>query len=142
MNRNHIHNGCSTFDIQHTQWLFKIILSIHKRNLRFLVEMLKTIKGISPLMINEIFDCNEGNNYNLRNPFYFRLPIMKTVLSGLETLSYLGPKLREIFPPEIKVVDFMLECNDKMRLWNLTNCPCRICKKYIHKIGFTQNFNS
>ena len=79
---------------------------MHQRNLRFLaIEMFKVIKDISPPIVNKLFDRNEGNNYNLRNLSEFSLPIVTTVLSGLETLSYLGPKLWKIVPPEIKVVE-------------------------------------
>ena len=49
--------------------------------------MLKVIKDISPPIVNELFDRNQGNNYNLQNPFVFSLPIVKTVFIGLETLS-------------------------------------------------------
>ena len=56
--------------------------------------------------------------------------LVKTVFSGLESLSYLGPKTWEITPPEIKQVDVLSEFRNKIRLWNSTNCPCRILKKY------------
>ena len=32
--------------------------------------------------VNELFDCNEGDNYNFRNPSDISLPIVKTVFSG------------------------------------------------------------
>ena len=60
------------------------------------------IRGISASIINKLLERNEGNNYNLRNTY--DLPIVKTVFSELETLSYFGSKLWEIAPPEIKVV--------------------------------------
>ena len=62
----------------------------------------KVIRGISASIINELLERNEGNNYNLRNTY--DLPIVKTVFSELETLSYFGSKLWEIAPPEIKLV--------------------------------------
>lgn len=57
-------------------------VTIHKGNLCFLAtEMLKVMNDISS-SVNELFDCNEGDNYNFRNPSDISLPIVKTVFSG------------------------------------------------------------
>ena len=69
-------------------------ITMPKRNLRFLAtKMFKVLKGISPPIVDEIFNRNEGNIHNLRNPSDFSLPIVKTVLSALKTLSHLGSKI-------------------------------------------------
>lgn len=54
--------------------------------------------------------------YYLRNPSDFILLIMKTVSSGLETVSYLGSKLWDISPLETKAVESLLEFKNKIRL--------------------------
>ena len=78
--------------------------------------MLKVIKGISTPILNELFDRNEGNNYNLRNPFDFSLPIVKTVFSNMKTLSRLGSKQWKIVSPKINVVESLLEFKNTIRL--------------------------
>ena len=106
----------------------------HKRHLRFFAtEMLKIMKGITPFILNKLFNSNEGDNYILRNSSYLSLPVAKTVFSRLEISSYLGPKVLEVVPPEIKVVDSLLESKNSIRLFEY---PCRICKNYIQMVGF------
>lgn len=62
--------------------------------MRFLAtEMFKVIKGISPPTVNKLFKRNAG------------IILLKTVFSRLEPLSYLGRKIWEIVPIEIKEVD-------------------------------------
>ena len=87
---------------------------MHKSNLPFLaIELFKDIKGNSPPILNELFNRNERNNYNLRNHSDFSLP---KVFGWLETLSYLGPKLWEIIQPEINVFNSLLEFKNKVGL--------------------------
>ena len=65
--------------------------------MRFIAtEMFTDTKGISPVIVNELFDRNERNNYSLRYSSDFSLVIVKTLFSGLETVSCLDPKLWEI----------------------------------------------
>ena len=61
---------------------------------------------------------------------------MKTVFSEFDRWSYSGPKISEIAPPETKKVESLLEFMNKIKLWNPVNCPCWICKRYIHKVEF------
>ena len=42
-------------------------------------------------------------SYNLRKDTKFRSYSVKTVRYGSETLSYLGPKIWNLIPPEIKI---------------------------------------
>ena len=48
--------------------------------------------------------------------YVYILLIMKTVSSGLETVSYLGSKLWDISPLETKAVESLLEFKNKIRL--------------------------
>ena len=52
--------------------------------------------------VYELFNCNEGNNYNLKSPSDFNVTIAKTMFNGVEALLYLVKKLREIVLPETK----------------------------------------
>ena len=85
--RNICNDKYSTFEELYTSEICVSLLFIHKRNLRFVtIEIFKVMKGISPPIVNELFDRNEGDNYKLRNHSDISLPIVKTVFSGLETL--------------------------------------------------------
>ena len=57
---------------------------------------------IAPKTICELF--NEANvPYNLRQGLSFRSYNVKIVLYGTETLSYLGPKIWNLVPSNIRV---------------------------------------
>ena len=77
-------------------------VTIHVKNLQVLVtEMFKTNLGISPTIINDIFQTRECN-YNLRTKRQFKSHCVKIVHYGTESLSFLGPKLWAILPQEYK----------------------------------------
>ena len=72
----------------------------------------------------------------LRNNPYFAVPIVKSVHKGLESLSYLGPKIWELLPLEIKETETFSQFKAKIKKWNPKNCPCRLCKIYLQNVGF------
>ena len=104
-----------------------VLETLHKQALTIAI-------SLSP--VNELFDRNEENNYNLKSPSDFSLTIVKTMLSGVEALLYLVRKIREIVPPEMKKVDSLLEFENQIKLWNRISCSCRICKRYINNLKF------
>ena len=55
--------------------------------------------------MNEIFTRRHQIQYNLRNWTDFDVPKVKTVNHGSESVRYLGPKIWEIIPPHIKMLD-------------------------------------
>ena len=57
---------------------------------------------------------------------YEALQIVKTVHKGLERLSYLGPKILELRPLEIKETETLLDFKCKIKNWNPQNFPCRL----------------
>lgn len=44
----------------------------------------------------------------MKNPSAFSLPVVKTMFSGMESLSYLGVTIKIIVPRGIKEVDSLL----------------------------------
>ena len=81
-------------------------VSIYKRNLRFFAcEMFKLKRDMSPELIKELILPNRQRRYDLRNNPDFAVPMVKSVHKGLESLSYLGPKIWELLPVEIKETD-------------------------------------
>ena len=55
--------------------------------------------------MNEIFTRRHQIQYNLRNWTDFDVPKVKTVNHGSESVRYLGPKIWEIIPAHIKMLD-------------------------------------
>ena len=74
-------------------------VSIHKRNLRFLAcEMFKLKRDMAPALMKELILPNRQHRYEFRNNPDFPVPMVKSVHKGLESLSYLGPKIWELLP--------------------------------------------
>ena len=65
-------------------------------------EMFKIKRGMAPELIKELILPNRQHRYELRNNPVFAVPMVKSVHNGLESLSYLGPKIWELLPLEIK----------------------------------------
>ena len=78
-------------------------VSIHYRNLRALAtEMYRIYNGMAPEIVTEIFPLRPQGQYNLRSWSDFTLPIVRTVNYGIESIRYLGPKIWESIPSNIK----------------------------------------
>ena len=84
-------------------------VTIHQRNLQCLaIEMFKVAKGIATIFINDIFAKNENiltenlfSNTRSKSSFY-NPSNPKTVIYGLETLRFLGPKIWNMIPSDLK----------------------------------------
>ena len=106
------------------------------KNLHFLAtEIFKFFKGLSPKIMNSIFQVNNSSRLSHRNfrELYSRNP--KTVKYGTEAISYLAPKLWEMVPIDAKNSKSVSESKSKIKLWK-PNCDCRLCKTYVQRLGF------
>ena len=111
-------------------------VTVHQRNLQKLAtEMYKVKHHLSPLPMQEIFKENV-NGRELRNNRNWEITKVRTVFYGTETIRYRGPKTWEIVPKEIKASKTLTEFKTKIKHWRPTNCTCRLCKIYIHNLGF------
>ena len=109
---NRIHERCLRIIYNDKKSTFYELLekdgsvSIHKQNLRFLAcEMFKLKRDMAPELIKELILPNRQRRYELRNNPDFAVPIVKSVHKGFESLSYVGPKIWELLPLEIKEAD-------------------------------------
>ena len=98
-------------------------------------EIHKFIIYLSPPIIDHLFQFRE-NSYNLRNFQQLASSTKKTTKMGLETISCSGPQLRNLVPQEIKESASFLIFKDKIKKWNCTNCPCRLCRTFLVNVGF------
>ena len=77
--------------------------SIHHRNIQTLViEVIKFLNGLSPQIMNDVFQVKLLASYYLRdkNELYSRNP--KTLAYGTESVSFMTPKIWSIVPQELK----------------------------------------
>ena len=110
--------------------------TIHHQNIQKLaLEMYRVKHRIAPKIICKLF--NEANiSYNLRQDVRFRSYNVKTVLYGTETLSYVGPKIWNLVPSNIRDCAAEPIFRQKIKKWKPDRCPCRLCKVFISNLGF------
>ena len=111
-------------------------VTVHQRNLQVLAsEDYKLKMGLAPQLVKKRFPLST-HVYNLRSTYEFKLENVKTVHYGTESLSFLGPKIWELVLLGIQSSHSSEEFKKKIKSWILENCPCRLCKTYLHHIGF------
>ena len=113
--------------------------SIHTRNLQMLAtEMFKVYRSMSPPIFSELF---RGRDicYNLRSNSSFVVPHVKSVFHGSESISYLGPKIWDIVPLELKKLTSLNAFKKGIKKWQPKSCSCRLCKQCVSNLGFILN---
>ena len=111
-------------------------VSIHHRNLQVLAtEMYKIKNDMAPELLNAIFQ-NRTLPYNLRTNLSFSVRQVHSVYHGTESLSFLGPKIWELVPEDIKQSESLEIFKNKIKKWVPLKCPCRLCRIYLQNIGF------
>ena len=141
--RNRLHERCLRIIYNDKTSTFKDLLEkdnsvfIHYKNIQALaIEMHKVANGMSPEIMNEIFQLTEKSHYNLRYTSEFIIPPIHSVYHGSESASYSGPKLWELIPTVIRQIDTLSGFKKVIQKCKPTDCPCRICKTYIPNVGF------
>ena len=100
-------------------------VSIHYRNLRALAtEMYRIYNCVASESVTDIFPLGPQGQYNLRSWSDFTLPIVRTVNYGIESIRYLGPKIWESIPANIKEVDTIKCSKSGIKKWKPESCPC------------------
>ena len=111
-------------------------ISIHHRNLQALAtEMFKIHRGLSPDILREIF-VSKISLYNLRRNNTFQRRQVPSVYHGTESLSFLGPKIWDLVPLELKQLESLEVFKLNIKKWIPFECPCRLCRTYIQQVGF------
>ena len=90
------------------------------------------LNGLTPDIMQDIFET-KSKYYNTRNAPTFSLQNIKTIRYGFQTISYMPPKTWNLVPKEIKQI---INTKAKIKIWNSSNCPCRLCRTYLLQIGF------
>ena len=103
--------------------------TLHERNLQLLATEISHVKnGITPKLMGDIFQFFK-KPYILRN---IRMKLVYNVRLSLFTCS----KICELIPSFLKEETSLAFFKKKIKTWTTNQCPCRLCQKYIGKIGF------
>ena len=75
-------------------------------------------------------------SYSLRSGILHEKLSINTVQFGSESTVYLGAKILELIPQNIKSSESVDIFESKMKKWVPGTCPCRLCKTYVNHVGF------
>ena len=109
-------------------------VSIHVKNLQYLAtEIFKVKNDLCPEIMKEIFifptySLSSGNHLTRRN--------IRTTHYGIETISNLGAKIRDLLPEKIKKASSLSVFKTKIKKWIPKKSPCKLCQTYIKKYRF------
>ena len=134
-NINRLHERCLRIICNDKQSSFIKLLekdnsvSIHQRNLQI-------CNGLSPVLMNDIFKLRGEQTYNLRKLSQFYRPKVNSVYNGTGSVSFLGPKIWNLVPNELKDIGNLVVFKKVIKKWSPEKCPCRLCKEYIRNVRF------
>ena len=78
----------------------------------------------------------EATGNNQRYISHFSTDPIHSVYNGTESESYLGPKIWDQIPAEIKNKDFLEGFKREIKKWTYAEYPRRICKTFVPNLGF------
>ena len=98
-------------------------------------EMFKVKNNTAPEIMNKLF-APKMSSYHLRNNYSFKRRRVNSVWHDTESESYLGPKIWDLVPNEIKEFESLNGFKFKIKRWVPEEYPCRICKIHLGIVGF------
>ena len=111
-------------------------VSVHHRNIQFLAtEMFKVFHNMSLPFMKEIF----GDTLDKCNRSGTKFPRSKVnkVNKGECSLRNFGPIVwNNLLPEKLKACTNLEEFKHLIKTWTPNACPCRLCKTFVHGVGF------
>ena len=112
-------------------------VSIHqKKPADFSYSIVQSSNGLSPVLMNDIFKLRGEQTFNLQKLSQFYRPKVNSVYNGTESVSFLGPKIWDLVPNELKDIGNLAAFKKTIKKWSPEKCPCRLCKYYVRNVGF------
>ena len=91
-------------------------VSIHQRNLQI-------CNGLSPVLMNDIFKLRGEQTYNLRKLSQFYRPKVNSVYKGIKSVTFLGPKMWDLVPNELKDIGNLAAFKKTIKKWSPHKFP-------------------
>ena len=79
---------------------------------------------------------NKLYKHELRNKKLWEVRNVRTDTYGTETVSFMGPKIWELIPNDIKNLETLQAFKREIKLWKPSGCPCKLCKSFIPELGY------
>ena len=94
------------------------------------------IKTRNSSWYNEVFEIqNPAYNFRLEAT-HFKRENVKATHYGIQSVRYLGQKIWDMVPDNINNCSSLNKFKNSIESWKPNKCPCRLCKKYIARVGF------
>ena len=111
-------------------------VTIHHRNIQILAtEIYKFMHNLSPKIMGEVFKLNDSKR-NLRVGPSFASKNIRTVHYGLQSISYLAPRIWILVPKIVKESPSLNFFKKGIKQWVPYGCPYRLCQQYVQGLGF------
>ena len=110
-----------------TYYLKITLLEFHRNLQKLGIEVFRVKLGLAPEIMKNIFPIIE-NPYDLRNKVKFKSRNVHTVRYGIETASFVAPRIWSSIPRSYKKCSSVNELKAKIKFWYPENCPCKLCK--------------
>ena len=116
--------------------------TVHERSIHYIaIETCKVKNGLSPVIMNDIFQFSKSCAYELRSGNHLQTTNTSTVHFGSEFIKTRGTKIWDLTPQEIKASKYLIIFKKKIKNWaQKKSCPCHLCRIYVswfHKLTFT-----
>ena len=98
-------------------------------------KMFEIHRGLSLQILRETF-VSKTSSYDLRRNDTFEKLQVYSVCHNTEWLSFLGPKIWDLVPVELKQSESLGSFKVKIKNWVPFICQCRSCKTYIQQVRF------
>ena len=91
--------------------------------LHFLAIELFLNKGLSPQIMNNLFEDKDYSVPNLHSKTEYQLPKINSVLYGENSVRYLGLKIWDIIPRELKSLESLGKFKSAIKTWDTSKMP-------------------
>ena len=133
--------------LKNFQQKMALSLFIIKTYIHLPLKCIKLLKGWRHLLwrtfliYTQNFDSENVSARTRHKPQFYNPNNPKKVNTGLQTLGNLGPQIWDMVPNDIKLSPSLISFKNKIRKWVPTDCPCRLCAKYVANLGFIQEIS-
>ena len=104
----------------------------------FAIELYNMYNNVSQTILGKLFTGN--NVYYLHSKSDFDILQIRTLLKGSISITYFGLIIWNLISEELKNITFLNIFKKEIRIWKPKNCPCRICRNYLHNLQFIELF--
>ena len=90
--------------------------------------------NLGPEIMKEVFEIVEGP-HAFRNELKQKSRKIDCFRYGIETASFVGASVWNSLPSDLNSLELF---KSKIKNWIPENCPCKLCKTYLHQIDYVQ----